>query len=105
MTKKKSTTATFMLELPVVVDEGAARRLRAHLEAARQLYNALLSQGLHRLHQMRADPAWQAARELPRSQKQARKHAFAALRKQYRFSEYGLPPPPPRCASGGWPSI
>jgi len=87
---KKSKTTTFLLELPVVVEEGAARRVRAHLETARQLYNAILSEGLSRLRQMRADPAWQAARNLPRSQKQARKHAFAALREQYGFNEYAL---------------
>lgn len=87
---KKSKTTTFLVELPVVVDEGAARRVHAHLEVARQLYNALLSEGLHRLRLMRADPAWQAARDLPRSQKQARKHAFGALREQYGFSEYAL---------------
>jgi len=84
---KKSKTATFLVELPVVVEEGAARRVRAHLEAARQLYNALLSEGLHRLRQMRADPAWQAARDL---QKQERKRAFTALREQYGFNEYAL---------------
>ena len=87
---KKSKTTTFLLELPMVVEEGAARRVRAHLEAARQLSNALLSEGLRRLRQMRADPGWQAARDLPRSQKQARKQAFAALREQYGFSEYAL---------------
>src|SRR5581483_3841109 len=85
---KKHTSTTFALELPLVVNEGAARRLRTHLEAARQLYNALLSQGLHRLRQMRADPAWHAARALPRSHKHERKRAFGALRAQYGFSEY-----------------
>jgi hypothetical protein len=39
---------------------------------------------------MRADPAWQAARTIPRSQKQARATAFRALRERYGFSEYGL---------------
>ena len=87
---KKSKTATFLLELPVVVEAGTARRVRAHLEAARQLYNAVLSEGLRRLRQMRADPAWQAARNLPRSQKQGRKQAFGTLREQYGFSEYAL---------------
>lgn len=87
---KKSKTTTFVLELPLVVELGVARRLRAHLEAARQLYNALLSEGQRRLRAMRADPAWQAARALPHSQKQERKRAFAALREQYGFSEYAL---------------
>jgi hypothetical protein len=87
---KRSKTPTFLLELPLVVDEGQAKRIRAHLEAGRQFYNAVLSEGQRRLQQMRADPAWQAARSLPRSQKQERQAAFSALRAQYGFSEYAL---------------
>ncbi len=87
---KKSTTTTFLLELPLVVEPGPAKRVQAHLEAARQLYNAILSQGLHRLDTMRDDPAWQAARTLPRSLTQARSLAFASLCTQYGFSEYAL---------------
>ena len=83
-------TPTFLLELPLCVTAGQAKRLRAHLEAARQFYNAVLSEGQRRLRHMRADPAWQAARAIPRSQKQERKRAFAAVRAQYEFSEYAL---------------
>src|SRR5215472_313571 len=83
-------TPTFLLELPLRVTPGQAKRLRAHLEAARQLYNAVLSEGQRRLRCMRADPAWQAARALPRAQKQERKLAFGALRRQHGFSEYAL---------------
>src|SRR5258707_7549597 len=39
---------------------------------------------------MRADPAWQAARAIPKTQKQERAAAFSHLRQQYRFSEYAL---------------
>jgi hypothetical protein len=87
---KKSTTPTFLLELPLSVDAGQARRLRAHFEAARCLYNALLGEALKRLRQMRADPAWQEARAMPRVQKQERKEAFSRLRRAYGFSEYAL---------------
>ena len=83
-------TPTFLLELPLQVTAGQAKRLRAHLEAARQLYNAVLSEGQRRLRRMRADPAWQAARAIPRTQKQERKRAFGALRRQYGFSDYAL---------------
>src|SRR6266581_4063031 len=86
----KKQTPTFLLELPLVVDAAQAKRLRAHLEAGRQFYNAPLSLRQHRLQQMRADLAWQAARAVPRSQKQERQVAFSALREQYGFSEYGL---------------
>jgi transposase len=88
--EKRTLTPTFLLEVPLRVTASQARRLRAHLEAARQLYNAILSEGQRRLHRMRADPAWQVARAIPRIQKQERKRAFGALRRQYGFSEYAL---------------
>jgi hypothetical protein len=83
-------TPTFLLELPLVVEQGQACRLRAHLEAGRQLYNAILSEGNQRLRQMRADPAWQAARAIPRTHQQERAAAFSALRKLHGFSEVAL---------------
>jgi hypothetical protein len=79
-------TPTFLVELPLSVTPAQAKRVRAHLEAARQLYNALLSEGQRHLRRMRADPAWQAARVIPRTQPQERQRAFAALRQQYGFS-------------------
>src|SRR6266487_4448042 len=45
----KQNTPTFLLELPLVVEQGQACRLRAHLEAGRQIYNAILSEGNKRL--------------------------------------------------------
>lgn len=88
--RENTRTPTFLLELPLHVHESQAKRLRAHLEAGRQFYNAVLSEGLKRLRRMRADPGWQAARALPRSQKQERAAAFRALREQYGFSEYAM---------------
>ena len=88
--EKRPATPAFLLELPLVVDAGQAARLRAHLEAARQLYNAILSQGQKRLRRMRSDPAWQEARALPRSQKAERAAAFSALRKAHGFTEAAL---------------
>ncbi len=86
----KKQTPTFLLELPLLVDPAQAKRLRAHLEAARQLYNALLGEALGRMQRMRADRRWQEARAVPLTQKQARASAFSALRKEYGFSEYAL---------------
>ena len=87
---KKSTTPTFLLELPLAVNSGQAKPLRAHFEAARCLYNALLGEALGRLKRMQADPAWQTARALPWSRKQERAAAFSHLRQDYGFSEYAL---------------
>jgi hypothetical protein len=83
-------TPTVLLELPLVVNEGQAKRIRGHLEAGRAFYNAVLSEGQKRLRRMRADPAWQAARSIPRAQKQERFAAFSALRQRYGFSEHAL---------------
>jgi len=86
----KKQTPTFLLDLPLVIEAAQAKHLRAHLEVGRQFYNALLSEGQRRLRRMRADPAWQAARAIPRSRKQERQAAFSALRERYGFTEYAL---------------
>jgi hypothetical protein len=107
----KKRTPTFLQELPLQVTPGQARRLRAHLEAARQPYNALLSEGQQRLRRMRADPAWQAACAIPRTKPKARKRAFGTLLQEYGFSDYALhdaakglnctqDPRPRRCGAG-----
>jgi len=83
-------TPSFSLSLPLRVNSQQAARLHAHFECARQLYNALLAEAMKRLKRMKADPTWQAARSIPRSDKLARTQAFARLRTQYGFSEYGL---------------
>src|SRR5215469_3369819 len=87
---KRARTPTFLLELPLQVNWSQQRQVRAHLEAARRLYNALRCFAMKRLRHMRNDPAWAKARAIPRSKKQERAQAFSALRKQYHFSEYDL---------------
>src|SRR5215469_2864321 len=86
----RKVTPTFLLELPLITNEGQAKRIRGHLEAGRQFYNALLSEGQKRLRRMRSDPDWQAARAIPRTQPQARRAAFSAYRERHGFSEYAL---------------
>jgi hypothetical protein len=83
-------TPTFLLELPLVAEAGQAARLGAHMEVGRQFYNAVLSAGQRRLRRMRADPAWQDARAIPRTHTQERRAAFSALRERYGFSEYAF---------------
>src|SRR5215469_16666886 len=87
---KRARTPTFLLELPLQVDWSQESHVRAHLEAARRLYNALLGEAMKRLRCMRNDPAWNKARAIPRSHKQERAQAFSALRKKYHFSEYEM---------------
>jgi hypothetical protein len=86
----RHTTPTFLLELPLFADAGQAARVGAHLEVGRQFYNAVLSKGQLRLRRMRADPAWQEARVIPRTQPQELRAAFSALRERYGFTEYAF---------------
>ncbi len=87
---KRGKTPTFLVELPLATNEAQAQHLRAHLEAARCLYNALLSEAMKRLRLMRADNRWQEARRLPKTCKKTRHALFSSLRSQYGFSEYAL---------------
>src|SRR5215831_13772350 len=87
---KRAKTATFLLELPLQVDWSQERQVRAHLEAARCLYNALRTFAMRRLRCMRNGPAWNEARAIPRSHKHTRAQAFSALRTKHHFSEYEL---------------
>ena len=87
---KRAKTPTFLIELPLRVDWSQESQIRAHLETARCLYNALLSEANKRLHQMRHDPAWEEARAIPRTKKLERAQAFGSLRKKHHFSEYEL---------------
>jgi len=87
---KRAKTPTFLIELPLRVDWSQQSRLRAHLETARCLYNALLGEANKRLHQMCHDPAWASAGAIPATSKQERAQAYSHLRKKHHFSEYEL---------------
>ena len=87
---RRTTTPSFIVELPLRVTAQQSRRLRAHFEAARCLYNALLGEAMKRLKQMRADPRWQEARMLPKTLKQERTALFSQLREEYGFGKYAL---------------
>jgi hypothetical protein len=52
---KRAKTPTLLLELPLRIDWSQESRLRAHLEAARCLYNALRTSAMKRLRWMRND--------------------------------------------------
>src|SRR5260221_11430077 len=88
--KTRKATPTFLLELPLVVNAGQARRIRGHLEAGRQLYNALLSEGQKRLRRMRADPGWKAARAIPRNQPIERRAGLFPPTERSALPEYRL---------------
>src|SRR5258708_39192370 len=78
-TLPKKKTPTFLLELPLEVEAGEAARLRGHLEAGRQFYNAVLSAGQRRVPPKRARPPRRTAPPTPPTRPPERR---------------GAPPPP-----------
>ena len=84
----KSTTPSFILELPLVVKPGENRILLSRLEAGRRIYNVVLQEALRRLDLMRQSKAWHAARGMPKGK--ARTGAFNACNARFGFAEYAL---------------
>ena len=84
----KATSASFVLELPLIVQPAADRTLAARMETGKRLYNVVLQEALRRLDLMRQSKAWQAARCL--SKGAARNSAFRACQKSFELNEYAL---------------
>ncbi len=64
---KRSSSATFVFELALVVPACEERRLLAAFEAGRRLYNACLGEALRRLDRMRDSDAWRRAQAMPKT--------------------------------------
>ncbi len=64
--------------------------LAARLETGRQVYNAVLSEGLARIELVRNSELYQPAKFIPKNSKKERATAFQKARSAYRFSEYEL---------------
>ncbi len=86
----RSKTASFVTELPLIVDSKQDAELLSRFQAARQLYNACLSEVMVRMNLVRSSELYQAAKKIPREQKKKRSEAFNAARQSCRYSEYDL---------------
>lgn len=85
---KKAKTPSFVLTLPLVTKGRDVAVMRKRFEAAKRLYNALLSEGISRLKAMRRDPLWAELRG--GKDVVAKRAGYKALRETYGFSEYSL---------------
>jgi putative transposase len=83
-------TSSFVTEIPLITTSKDLAVLAARLEAGRQLYNAVLSEGKNRLQLVRDSEFYQEAKVIPKSEKKARSTAFGKAREFYRFSDYDL---------------
>lgn len=84
----KSNTPTFVIELPLCVNDQQNRFFRQLFEFGRTLYNATLGSALGRLQRMRESLSWRQARSMPKG-KERSKH-FSDLQKAYGLTENGL---------------
>ncbi len=86
----RSKTASFVTEIPLIVDSKQDAELLSRFQAARQLYNACLNEAMTRMQLVRSSDAYKAAKKIPRDQKKKRFEAFTEARKAYRYSDYDL---------------
>ena len=83
----RTTSPSFITELPLRVTPKQELTILIRFEFARQLYNACLGEGLRRLTLMRQSKAFQSARLIPKAD---RKRAFDEVRKTHQFRDYDL---------------
>ncbi|MDI6914820.1 MAG: transposase [Desulfitobacteriaceae bacterium] len=84
---------SFICEIPLCVTRSNAKILNARFEAARQMYNALLGEGMRRLKLMRQSKVYQQAKAVSptdASRQTERMRFFKRARDTFEFSEYAL---------------
>ncbi|MGH2413682.1 MAG: RNA-guided endonuclease TnpB family protein, partial [Microcystaceae cyanobacterium] len=86
----RSTTLSFITEVPLIVDSKQESALLSRFQAGRQLYNACLNEAMKRLELVRRSELYQAAKKIARTKKKERGDAFKKAREQYKYSEYAL---------------
>ena len=84
----RTSTPSYIVELPLRVNDQQDRFLNKAFEFGRTLYNATLGTALGRLQSMRESKAWRDARNMP--QGKARSKTFATIQKSYGLSEFDL---------------
>ena len=85
---RRSSTKSFITELPLVVDSLTEKKLLSRFQAGRQLYNACLNEAEARMNLVKQSDAYNYAKTLPKGK--ARNEAFKKARSAYRYSEYEL---------------
>jgi putative transposase len=86
----RSSTSSFITEVPLKVNSQQESELLSRFQAGRQLYNACLNEAMKRLALVRNSELYLTAKKLPRIKKKERGDAFKKAREQYRYSEYDL---------------
>lgn len=86
-------TPSFITEFSLLVTSQAEKELTARFEAGRQLYNAVLGEGIARVELVRNSVPYQEAKNIKiktDEDKKQRNELFATARKQSRYSDFEL---------------
>jgi len=90
----RTSTPTFIVELPLRVPRAADREMLVRLDLARQLYNACLGDALRRLDLLQESVAWAQACAFPKTVGKKlnpkRRDAFTAVRAAHGFTQDAL---------------
>jgi putative transposase len=78
--KRAKDAPTHVRSWPLRPDAGQCREIRTRFLTGARVYNAVLGEFIARSRAVKSDPAWQAARALPRRTATERKHRGAAFR-------------------------
>ena len=81
-------TPSYIVELPLRVNDQQNRFLEKAFEFGRTLYNATLGTALGRLQRMRETQEWRGARDMPKGKERTK--AFSAVHKAFGLTEFGL---------------
>ena len=84
----RTSTSSYIVELPLRVNDQQNRFLEKAFEFGRTLYNATLGTALGRLQRMRETQEWRVVRDMPKGK--ARTKAFSAVHKAFGLTEFGL---------------
>ena len=84
----RTSTPSYVVELPLRVDDQQNRFLEQAFEFGRTLYNATLGTALGRLQRMRETKEWRKARDLSKGRERTK--AFHAIHRSFGLTEFGL---------------
>jgi len=86
----RKTTPSFIVELPLQVSRADDRRLEDRRLCATRITNVMIQHARKLVATLKADPAWEVARKLPRKtpeERIARSQAFEAVKAAHGFSK------------------
>ncbi len=84
----RSSTPSFITEVPLIATSQDEAELSARFQAGRQLYNALLNESMARMNLVRQSDLFKKAKRL--SKGKIRNQAFQTAKEAYRYSEYDI---------------